>query len=387
MTRPNAFQIAIHGRGPVALTLALLLRRQGLRASRISLSASRGVPPPSLAARALALSGGSWQILSRIIGPVPAGIIRDVDVAFAGHGLHTRFAAADQGCEALGRVVRHGALTDALEAAIADWPIATTADVGDGESAACPDDVATAGPDCRLTIHAEGHFPAVGERAVFEQRALFTEVRVSPRADRRATMPVAGVAYERFREAGPLALLPLPELDHWSVVWCAPAKEIDSLLHIAPEAFVQTLAHALGHEGSGELQLCGERHAVDLRSESATEHDPHSLRIGNAAQTLHPVAGQGLNLGLRDAYALAEVIGEAATRGDSVAVAVNEFRKRRERDRRGTRALTNRLATLGAGTRIAPQLSLAMMSGALGAIDLIAPLRRQVSRHFVYGLR
>ncbi|MEZ5650198.1 MAG: FAD-dependent monooxygenase [Burkholderiaceae bacterium] len=389
-------KIAIHGRGPVALSLALLLRRLGLRASQVALSAPRGAPSPALSARALALSGGSWQILSRIIDPPPAGAIHDVDIAFVGHGLHTRFGSSDNAGRLLGHVVRHGDLTQALERAIADWPIATLADPDDPPA---PEPAAPTGRHAAasapaddpqadvLNVHAEGRTDTVRARHSFGQRALFTEVRRTDGIDQTRRLPEHDVAYERFRTAGPLALLPLPESGHWSVVWCETPARVDELMQCTNDRFEQALAQALGVDAAHGLRLSAARHAVDLFSERADEHEARTVRIGNAAQSLHPVAGQGLNLGLRDVMSLAELLGERHAGNASVESIVREYRRVRERDRQFTRTLTDRLAMLGAGARVAPSMSQALMSGALGALDLIPPLRRQVSRHFVYGAR
>lgn len=371
MTATRLLGVAIEGRGPVALALASLLRRQGLPASMLRLSAARGAPPPALAARALALSGGTWQILARIVAaPPPAGRIGTVDIALGGHAPRARLVEADNGGRALGHVVRHGALTTALEAPLAGW------------RPAAPQEPL---PEGWLHVHAEGRIDTSEPRVrEFDQHALFTEVRIHAAAP--GSLPRPGVAYERFMKAGPLAVLPLPEPDLASIVWCERPARVAQLLDAPAPDFEAALAQALAIS-PGRLTLAGERHGVPLRSERADDEPPDTVCIGNAAQSLHPVAGQGLNLGMRDAMTLAACVGRAHADGLTVSEVVRVFRRTRERDRALTRAMTDRLAALGAGAAPAPDVFRAATALGIGLLDLVAPVRRQVSRHFVYGLR
>ncbi len=362
-------RVFIRGRGPTALTLALLLRRQGLEPARVGLDPHRGAPPADLAARALALSDGSWQILGRVARPPDGGAIDSVDIAFAGHGAHLRLTATEAGVRSLGRVVRHGALAGALEHALGDWP------------AAMPP--AADNDDC-LVVHAEGSFEESLQMHEFGQHALFTELVIDEHA---RSGPQRGVAYERFAAAGPIALLPLPEPGRLSLVWCDLSARIGTLLTLPAADFEEALSAALGGEFGQPPRLAGARHAVPLRSAAAAPDADAGVRIGNAAQTLHPVAGQGLNLGLRDAFTLAETIGDAMMSGASVRAVVSRFETVRGPDRRVTLGLTNRLAELGNRPRAVSSLAPAAGSILMGLLDLVGPVRRRVSRHFVYGLR
>jgi 2-octaprenyl-6-methoxyphenol hydroxylase len=106
------------------------------------------------------------------------------------------------------------------------------------------------------------------------------------------------------------------------------------------------------------------------------------VAIGNAAQALHPVAGQGLNLGLRDAFVLAECLGDARARGARLADTLPEFARARRVDRYTTVAVTDTLAML-----FTAPLPLSLQSLALGLLDVAAPARRMLARAFMFGLR
>jgi 2-octaprenyl-6-methoxyphenol hydroxylase len=351
------------GSGPVALACALFLVRRGVPASAIRLEcALDDAPvPAALAARTLALSDGSRQLLGRIAPPLPAGTIRRVDVSIAGHAGRTRIDATDLGAPALGHVVRYPALVGALRHAAAAHAWAAPVD---------PSDAA-------LTIHADGDTGADASVREFDQCALLGDVS-APRADaaRRA------VAFERFTPDGPLALLPLPEPGRWTMVWCDRAERCDARLAADRGALALELRGLFG-DTLGPLAIEGPLSVVPLvrrarlRTASARE-----AWIGNAAQALHPVAGQGLNLGLRDAFELADALAPVRLRGRPLDAALDAWR----RDRRADRAATIALTDLMAASFTWP-LARGLQSPLLALLDLVPPLRRPLAEQLMFGRR
>src|SRR5690606_27662927 len=132
-----------------------------------------------------------------------------------------------------------------------------------------------------------------GVRRDYGQHALLTTVR--------ASQPQSGWAYERFTENGPFAALPHPDApDLYAIVWCNSPERSQSLAELPVEQFQTAMLHAFG-ERLGQLELVSKRHIFPLAFHAGPSRlSERLLAVGNAAQTLHPVAGQGLNLGLRD---------------------------------------------------------------------------------------
>lgn len=149
-----------------------------------------------------------------------------------------------------------------------------------------------------------------------------------------------------------------------------------------PAEFAAALTHAFGVR-LGHIALSGARHTTALsRRIAPIFRAPRSVAIGNAAQVLHPVAGQGLNLGLRDAYALARELGDAFSGDRSIDKALARFVHLRRADREIVVATTDLLAWLTCPDLLRPAHALA-----LTAVDSLAPLRRRVARVFMHGPR
>ncbi len=339
------------------MALALLLARQGLDAASIDIDMPAPAIPDWLAARSLALSLGSWQLLSRIIALPRAAPITRVEVSLHGQAGRTHIRAGDLGAPALGYVVRYGALHRALADALAASALAA----------------ASLRPIV-LSVVADGDPGKSAHVHDFAQTALLSEVI--------AEHDGQGTAYERFTDQGPLALLPLPEPHRHALVWCARAAESERRAGLAPEALADELRAYFG-DALGALRPDGERILAPLqRRVRASDHEPGRIAIGNAAQSLHPVAGQGLNLGLRDAFELARIIGDLHASRRPLVLAATMFRRARRIDRRATLALTDTLARVFAVRSLA-----AFESIALGALDLAAPARNRLADALMYGLR
>jgi 2-octaprenyl-6-methoxyphenol hydroxylase len=363
-------RLRIEGRGPVAAALRLFLARQGFASASIAHDAFAAPLPAAVAARPLALSLGSTHLLSRIVALPDAAPIRTVDVSLARRGGRTRFHAADLDSPTLGCVIRYAALHKALSDALQRIDTATPP-----PSPFTLHPSPLVGKADEILIRADGDPKSPSARTLdFHQSALLAEVLVSRDAP--------GVAFEHFTSQGPLALLPLPQPDRRAVVWCASPQQSERRAALSPREFDAELLDAFG-DALGTMRLVGERHTVPLQRRLAQrDEDPRRVSIGNAAQALHPVAGQGLNLGLRDAFELAQELGAAHAQGAPLEDALACFRRRRRADRAATVGVTDTLARLFGWPALAP-----IQSVAFDALDWIAPLRDRFAKALMFGLR
>lgn len=363
-------RLRIEGRGPVAIALRLFLARQGFAPASIAHDAFAEHVPPAVAARPLALSLGSAHLLSRIIDLPEAAPIRTVDVSLARRAGRTRFHAADLDSPSLGCVVRYAALHDALQESLRR--VATAA--SSPSPFPLPPSPKTGAAD-EILIRADGDCRSPSARTLdFHQAALLAEVLVERDAP--------GVAFEHFTAEGPLALLPLPEPQRRAIVWCAAPQQTERRALLAPREFDAELLDAFGN-ALGAMRLAGERHQAPLQRRLAPrDGDPRRIAIGNAAQALHPVAGQGLNLGLRDAFELAQELGSAHARGAPLEDAIARFRRSRALDRTATVGVTDTLARLFGWPALAP-----IQSAAFDVLDWSAPLRDRFAKALMFGLR
>ena len=385
----DGLTVRIDGTGPVALATALWLVRAGIPPACIALPLDRpatSILPKDAPRRAIALSEGSRQILARLITLPAAGRIDTVEIVQAGTDGHTRINREDFPLPALGWVVVWEDLIAKLHQAAEKLPFAR------------PDDPAFAEP--ALVIHAGGMPPAQSrDDTDFDthdsgQAGLLFEVAVTGTAD---------TAFECFRPGGPLALLPAPALPdgpRYTVVWSDAAEASRRRAELPADVLGQELREALRaalgprhwgrHAGHfGALRVCTPAVAVPLprvrRRQTTTSGQ---VWIGNAAQMLHPVAGQGLNLGLRDAFVLARELGDAAfdTRLPGpharVARALESHARARLTDRWLTIQGTDLLSTAfgwPAARTLPPML--------LNAMHVARPLRLPLARALVFGHR
>jgi len=357
----EAVPVRIAGTGPIALACALFLVRRGVPAARIATDGRAGPLPQALAARAIALSQGSLQLLGRIASMPQGGRIGRVEVSVRGHAGRTRIDAHDLGVPELGRVVRYGALLSALEASAGAHRFRAAIDAGEPA----------------LVVHADGDPGDCTDHLGFDQSALLLEVEApQARADLRAT------AFERFTAGGPLALLPLPEPARWSVVWCDAPASGEQRARAAPIALAAELQAQFG-DALGPLTVDGARALVPLaRRARRTLAADGQAWIGNAAQSLHPVAGQGLNLGVRDAFELADALAQGLRRGLAPQQALQAWSARRRTDRGLTIALTDLMAE-----SFTWPLARGLQSPLLTVLDAVPALRRPLASQLTFGRR
>ncbi|MFJ5380509.1 UbiH/UbiF/VisC/COQ6 family ubiquinone biosynthesis hydroxylase [Cupriavidus sp. CER94] len=401
--------IAIVGGGPVGLALACqLLRTTHWRMTLIDAATpARAARDP----RAIALSHGSRQLLEQIgAWPVPAQPIEHIHVSQRGRFGHVKLHHDDYGVPALGHVVKYGDLCQTLERALARAADAAPGrlqrvfetriehidqqdDRGEREHAALVRLSGTTHVDqeslpvtyaARIAIQAEG--------GLFHQQVqrLARGTEVTRRRDYGQTAIIGhvtcsqlqpGWAWERFTDEGPLALL--PHEDHgvpgYALVWCCAPEQAQRRLALSDAEFAEELGRAFGTR-LGRFTLVGKRHAFPLGLNAApVTVSGRVAAVGNAAQTLHPVAGQGLNLGLRDAFALADTL-----RAGCTPQALQTFASRHRLDRAMTIGITDLLPRVfGIGGPLAAHAR----GASLAALACVAPLKHALARQMMFGAR
>ncbi len=374
------YDIAICGAGPVGLALALLLVKRGAQASRIALVDAKPLEQASKDPRSLALSYGSTQILQEAgAWPVASDPIHEIHVSRRGHFGRTMIDRAEYGVPALGYVTRYGVLVTALAAAIRQTGIAMLRPVhvtssmerDDAVELRCADSTSVT---TAIMIQAEGGVfseqDAKSLRRAYEQTAIIAHVTVST--------PVEHRAFERFTEEGPLALL--PQDDGYALVWCVRPATASRLINLSDTAFLTELGAAFGTR-LGRFTSATSRITYPLGLNAHPAASLRTVAIGNAAQTLHPVAGQGLNLGLRDASVLARMLAR-----EPVPDSLLRFVKERQSDRKATISLTDMLARVFA---IAPDgaFSQAALGFSLALVDAMPHAKRMLAEQMMFGRR
>ena len=346
MAAPDV-DVLIHGAGPVGCALALALDGSSLKVALVN---AGGAAP---AFRPIALSYASRLILERLcvwhgLAVTP---IEKILVTQAGSFGRTRLEASDAGVPALGYVTEYSVLLGALQAAVKDRLCATAP-----------------GP-ARCMVHAEGT-PAGAAGKRYPQDAVVGLVETQPAA--------SASAFERFTPEGPLALL--PHAGRYAMIWSMRPERARVLADLASREFLARLAEAAG-SSIGTLLAVASRSVqpLSLKVRQARVAG-NEVYIGNAAQTLHPVAGQGLNLGLRDAWDLAQALASADDPGAPALLA--RFAASRRLDAAATIRITDLLA---AGFVGSSPLARAARGAALTALDILPAPRRFFARRMIFG--
>lgn len=290
-----SFDVLVRGAGAVGLASALALGRQGLAVALLG-----GGAPAAGDIRAYALNATSVALLTRlkVWDALPADArtaVYDMHVEGDTPGAAIDFSAWSQGTETLAWIVDAAELEAALRTAVRYAPHVTEVEA----EVAAP-----------LLVLAEGKASATRDRlgvampiVPYGQRAVAARLV--------ADWPHAGLARQWFRSPDVLALLPFdrPAAGRsYGLVWSVPDARADELLALDDAGFETALADATG-AAAGPLRLAGARAAWPLALASAERvHGPGWVLVGDAAHVVHPLAGQGLNLGLADVAALAQVL-------------------------------------------------------------------------------
>ena len=356
------------------MALALALKLQGIGAEIFEARERAAVRHD---ARVLALSDGARQILDwlGVWSGLAATPIATIHISQRGGFGRSRLRAEELDLPALGWVVAASDLIAALDTAVSAAGIAYRDSTRVGAAPPCVPGTPLRGQvtvDFALTAFAEGVVdPAAGKRRDYGQHAVLCTVGVAE--------PHSNVAWERFTGDGPVALLPLGR-DYAVVLTCAD----------------EILAAVMAQDDAGFLALLQQRFGTRHRFTSASPRTAYPLGLryrqetvgarqvwlGNAAQTLHPVAGQGFNLALRDIWELAQALGTAADPGAPEVLAA--YARGRQADRRGAIGFTDLLID-SFGSDFGP-LKHARGAGLL-ALDLLPPLRSFVAKRMIFGAR
>ena len=323
-TLATQYDVVVVGGGLVGASFALNLSQQ-INDSVYSILVVEAVDSinfdqqPSFDSRSTALSFGSRQIFETMnlwsaITPLVEPIV-EIQVSDRGHFGRTTLSSAEQGVEALGYVIENrelgSILGEAMQASsgVSVLAPATITQIKPGRSGM---ELTVAREEqltklsAKLVVLADGGRSSICEslgidqtKTDYGQHAVITNVAFE--------RPHSGVAFERFTESGPLAVLPLSDFqksNRGSLVWSVSESSREELLNCDEEIFRSMLTQYFG-ERLGRIMQIGKRVAYPLSLTLAREQvRPGLVLLGNVAHTLHPVAGQGLNLALRDSAAL-----------------------------------------------------------------------------------
>jgi 2-octaprenyl-6-methoxyphenol hydroxylase len=379
--------VAIIGGGMVGASLALALADSGLSLLLVEGTAPDSQAQPSFDDRTTALGNASRRIFQALevwpaIAP-QAAAIRTIHVSEAGRFGVARLRAQEQGIEAFGYVVTNRVIGAALWGKLSTLASVTLRVPARPEAVQiAPEGVrlsiaSAAGREefaARLVVAADGAHSSVRAAAGidadiedYDQIAIVTHVMTDRLQD--------ATAYERFTPSGPLAVLPLYD-GGYGVVWTARPQRASALLSLGDEDFLRELQERFGWR-AGRFIRAGRRASYPLQlSRAAVTVATRTVLIGNAAQALHPVAGQGFNLGLRDAAMLAEVLAKEPGDAGSPAL-LRRFSEWRAADRAGVVGFTDSLVKLFGDSR--PGIG-ALRNLGLLLFDLTPPAKSALAR-------
>ena len=379
------YDIAIIGGGPVGAALALALRGSGLN---LCVLEARAANTPSTDVRALALSYGSRLLLDRLgvwsamreVSP-----IRTIHISQRQSFGRAMLRAAEMNVPELGYVLPYATLQDALDEALRQSGITLVNSASvtqlQGEPGQAVIQYQQNGMEhtlhTRLAVVADGgkllaqRYPPLFRD--YGQTALIAHVTsAAPRAD---------MAFERFTPQGPVALLPFQ--DGYELVWTAPHQRAQEMLAWDDAKFLHELHEHFG-DRVGEFLSVGQRtcFALGLKRAPWQAPMPHTVLLGNAAQTLHPVAGQGFNMGVRDAWDLAQVILDSAPDAIGTEPMLAAYCNSRRIDRESGIRFTDTLVRLFSNDL--PLLS-AGRAAALSALDCLPFAKHFVAKRMMFG--
>jgi 2-octaprenyl-6-methoxyphenol hydroxylase len=381
--------VVIVGGGPVGACLALLLAKQGIA---VTVLEARRQGASDNEARALALSYGSRRILDNLGVWVnlskDATAINTIHVSQKGSVGRSRLHAHDYKQEALGYVLSYGTLSKALDIAISgesnvnfifEAPADHITHTNKYASVTYTHYGKSHTLSSRLIVLADGGRSLddiaglVKETKEYGHDALISKVR--------AEMPHNNIAYERFTANGPMALLPNGERD-FSLVWTGKKEYVNQLLILNDAEFLSQLHEQFG-DRVGQFLGVEKRMAFPLKlSQLITTNTPHLAVIGNAAQTMHPVAGQGFNVGMRDAESLALHIISASPEDFGGHQMLTDYLASRQSDSKNGLLFTDFLVNIFSNDIIGMN---SLRSAGLGLFDVIKPIKKYLVSKMSYG--
>jgi 2-polyprenylphenol 6-hydroxylase len=380
--------IIVVGAGPVGLTLTAALAEDGLNVCLIDAQETLGqLPEIGYETRVSAINRASQAVLDSIgawarLPQERLGHFESMHVWDGVGGASVEFSARALGTDTLGHIVENRALQLALAEVVQDrsnvqWlrgALLTSLNAnGDGVTARAGDETVFA----RVAVGADGARSAVRElsglashMSSYDQSAIVANLRMEHGH--------ANTAWQRFMPTGPLAVLPLPG-DFASIVWTTTPENAAELLDTDSETFNRAVEEAF-ESRRGAVLWSAQRASFPLHRVSVAEYAGHRVALtGDAAHAIHPLAGQGLNLGLMDAAALAEVISHTASRGRDFGgqAALARYQRWRKAHNVGVQNSMDVLRWLF-GERAAPVRALRNLG--LTAVDSSGPIKRQLAR-------
>ena len=382
--------VIIVGGGPVGAVLALRLQQQGI--AFIMLEA-RKQGASHQDKRALALSYGSRLILEKLnvwhAVEASATAINTIHISQRGGLGRTKLSAAQHQLPAIGYVLPYGALTQVLDAAFDTSSVIYGAEATHIQPGAEISTVTFKQAETTKSLSAALLVIADGGRSLndiegiqketkeYGHDALVTKVTTE--------LPHNNIAYERFTPQGPMALLPNGQGKHsheFSLVWTGLQANIHAVSGLDDLTFLKQLHETFG-DRVGQFLSVEKRLSFPLKlSTLKPSTAPHLAIIGNAAQTMHPVAGQGFNVGMRDAWTLADLIintPQSLLGGDDM---LANYSQQRKRDTRGGLLFTDLLVNVFSNVLI----GVGSLRGAgLGILDLFKPAKNLLVGKMSYG--
>lgn len=381
--------ILIIGGGPVGATLALALRDTGLAVTVLE-ARSAGIVSADL--RMLALSEGSrlilqrlgvWQALASSATP-----IQTIHVSQRGRFGRTIIHAHEEAQEALGYVLPYAVLANALDRKLVESDAAQVIYQASAVGLESHEDHAAVRYEYAGAVHEISARLAVvadGGRGLNELPGMRREVREYGQCavvgKVRSELAHHNVAYERFTQEGPVALL--PDGDHgFALVWTVPPATAEMLCALDEPTFLEQLHRHFG-DRVGRFLTVSDRTSFPLKLATLRPIvAPHLAVIGNAAQTLHPVAGQGFNLGLRDAWELSLTVRDTVSPQVGSTEMLARYRARRQLDTGGGIFFTDFLVR--SFSNDLPGLGMAR-SAALTLLELLPPAKHFIARKMNFG--
>ncbi len=383
--------VIIVGGGPVGATLALALSQNTHAALDILVLEAQPDSSARHDTRTLALSHGSRLILERVgiwqklSSPTP---IMRIHISQRGSFGRALLGAEEVGVPALGYVIAHSELQSALHDALLECGAryvrgAQVSEVMPGSAAAqvhYTHEGITQSAKARLVALADGGRSVQKIPGIVRSHRDYHQTAVVCQVD--TELPHGHLAYERFTEEGPAALL--PNGNHYALVWTAKPERAQALLALNDADFLAQLHTHFG-DRQGRFLAATPRLSFPLslhQSQPVTR--AHLALIGNAAQMLHPVAGQGFNMGLRDAWELAQATLACTLESLGDAAMLTRYVAARRVDTQGGIFFTD-LLVRGFSNRIP---GLAPLRGlAISALDVLPPLKSFVVRRMIFGAK
>jgi 2-polyprenyl-6-methoxyphenol 4-hydroxylase len=397
----NKFDITIVGGGMVGISLALLLAKQ--QRWKVLVIESQTIKDldnsdysSSFDARSTALSWSSRCIFQKmgIWSKIEqhAQAISTIHVSDRGHFGLTRLEANEAGVDALGYVVENSWLGSVLIQQAIDSDISLKSDTAiksiNPKSESMALEIENDGNkqliNSRLLVVADGANSACAKmlgihqhRKAYKHSAIIANISLE--------QPHQKIAYERFTDQGPMAMLPLTDFKNahrCALVWTQPTQQADTLMASDDEDFLNQLQLRFGHR-LGQFKAVGERVVYPLALSTSEEQVRRRLVVvGNAAHSLHPVAGQGFNLSLRDIECLAQCLGDQPEHADIGELEpLLSYQTKRTQDQSNTLLFTDNLTKLfGLSSSM---VALGRNSGLL-MMDLVPTMRNQFA-HFGMG--